>query len=72
MKPKEKAKEIFDKMYSVDDMLGNYPMCRQTSKKCAIIYVEGILEIIRYHGTDIGNHSLLFYKQVKQEKLKIV
>ena len=45
MKPKEKAKEIFNKMYQVDDIMGNYPMCFDTAKKCAIIAVDEILNI---------------------------
>jgi hypothetical protein len=43
MTPKEKAKSIFDKMYQVDDIMGNYPMCFDTAKKCAIIAVEEII-----------------------------
>ncbi len=43
MKPKEKAQEIFDKMYQVDDIMGNYPMCFDTAKKCALIAVDVIL-----------------------------
>jgi hypothetical protein len=44
MKPKEKAQEIFNKMYQVDDIMGNYPMCFDTAKKCALIAVEEILQ----------------------------
>ena len=40
MKPKEKAQEIFNKMYQVDDIMGNYPMCFDTAKKCALIAVD--------------------------------
>jgi hypothetical protein len=43
MKPKEKAQEIFNKMYQVDDVMGNYPMCFDTAKKCALIAVDVIL-----------------------------
>lgn len=43
MTPREKAKEIFDKMYNVDDPMGNYPMCFDTAKQCALIAVEEML-----------------------------
>ncbi len=43
MTPKEKAQEIFNKMYLVDDVMGNYPMCFDTAKKCALIAVDVIL-----------------------------
>jgi hypothetical protein len=43
MTPKKKAEEILDKMYQVDDINGNYPMCFDTAKKCALIAVDTIL-----------------------------
>jgi hypothetical protein len=43
MNAKEKAKEIFNKMYQVDDIMGNYPMCFDTAKKCALITIDEIL-----------------------------
>ena len=51
MKPKEKAQEIFNKMYQVDDVMGNYPMCFDTAKKCALIAVEEIL------NNNCGSHT---------------
>lgn len=36
---KKEAKIIFNKMYGVSDTLGNYPMCFETAKGCAIIAV---------------------------------
>lgn len=44
---KEKAKELFDKMYFVDDVMGNYPMCKSTAKQCAIIAVDEIIETLK-------------------------
>jgi|LakMenEpi03Aug12_release.lakeMendotaPanAssembly.Ray.scaffolds.fasta_scaffold1292221_2 hypothetical protein len=44
MTPKEKAKELYNKMYMVDDPIGNYPMCFDTAKQCALIAVEEILK----------------------------
>lgn len=43
MTPKEKAKELFDKMYIVEDLMGDYPMCFETAKQCAKIAVQEIL-----------------------------
>ena len=59
MTPKEKAMEIamkFDKDGQTDNAV-----------KCALICVEEILEIIRYHGTDIGKYSLKYWLDVKHE-----
>jgi hypothetical protein len=44
MKESEKAKELFDKMYNVDDVIGNYPMCFDTAKQCALIAVDEIIK----------------------------
>ena len=41
--PKEKAKEIFGKMYFADDLMDNYPICFKTAKQCALITVEEII-----------------------------
>ena len=62
MTPKEKAKEIFNNMYQVDDIMGNYPMCFDTAKQCAIIAVEEILSANLFN-TDENEYWL----QVKTE-----
>ena len=59
MTAKEKAKEIFDKMYNVDDPMGNYPMCFDTSKQCALIAVDDVLDKDGYNND--------YWQQVKQE-----
>lgn len=41
--PEEMAQYIFDQMYQVRDVLGNYPMCYDTAKECALIAVRTIL-----------------------------
>jgi hypothetical protein len=43
MTPKDKAKELFNKMYFVDDPIGNFPMCIETAIQCALIAVDEIL-----------------------------
>jgi hypothetical protein len=43
MNPKEKAEEIFNRMYQVEDDMDYYPMTLDTAKKCALIAVDVIL-----------------------------
>jgi hypothetical protein len=43
MTPQQKAKELFDKIDTVIDEWGNYPMCFDTSKQCALIAVDQII-----------------------------
>jgi len=74
MTPKEKAKELFDKMYLVDDIMGNYPMCFDTAKKCALIAVDEIIKELEfaYNGEVIIGHThRLYWSQVKQEILEL-
>ena len=42
MTPIEKAKELVDKMYMLDDPNGNYPMCFDIAKECALVAVEEV------------------------------
>ena len=61
MTPQEKAKELFDKMYFVDDPMGNYPMCFETAKQCALIAVDEIIKN-SFPGT-----IECYWQEVKQE-----
>ena len=71
MTPKEKAKELFNKMYMVEDPMGNYPMCFDTAKQCALIAVdEIILQCWDYREIDLGI-SLEYWEEVKQEIEKL-
>ena len=79
MTAKEKAKELFDKMYQVDDIMGNYPMCFDTSKKCALIAVDEIIKaspslpILSDSGT-YGNDIIennIYWNEVKEEITKL-
>ena len=45
MTPKEKAEKLFNQMYMVEDPMGNYPMCFDTAKHCALVLVEEILRV---------------------------
>jgi hypothetical protein len=59
MTPKEKAKELFNKMYFIDDPMGNYPMCFETAKQCALIAVDEIIKEVVL--------SSMYWQEVKQE-----
>ena len=63
MTTKTKAADLVSKFLESDKMVFNI----EGAKECALIAVDEILDIIRYHGTDIGKHSLLFWQEVKQE-----
>jgi len=74
MTPKEKAEQLTWKYYhniehTISDEYSNKDF--EISKQCVIIAVDEILEIIRYHGTDIGKHSLMFWEEVKEELEKL-
>ena len=76
MKPaKKKAQEIFNKMYQVDDIMGNYPMCFDTAKKCALIAVDEILDnmMLYQENFDAGKpvHHKSYWESVKQEIEKL-
>jgi hypothetical protein len=43
MTAKEKAKSLIEEMYCVEDPMGNYPMCYETAKQCALIAVDEML-----------------------------
>jgi hypothetical protein len=51
MTPKDKAKELFNKMYMVEDPMGNYPMCFDTAKQCALILVDEIINALDIYDT---------------------
>ena len=73
MTPREKAKELFDKMYNSKDQLRKYPMCFDTSKQCALIAVDEILDLnLGLSNCDEGNWAIdKFYLEVKQEIEKL-
>lgn len=65
MLPIEKAKEIFDKIYNVEDTMGDYPMCYETTKKCANILVEEVIKEFDYNSKNDKKQG--FWQQVKKE-----
>ena len=64
MTPKEKAAELFSKMFLSSDGLNKYPMCYDTAKQCALFAVEELLEVT--HDACKSN-TYLYWEQVKEE-----
>jgi hypothetical protein len=64
MTPKEKANELFNKMYMSEDPMGNYPMCFDTARECALIAVDEIMDI---NLVDKDYDLSTYWLQVKQE-----
>jgi hypothetical protein len=65
-KAKEKAKELWCKMYNVDDPMGKYPMCHDTAKQCALIVVDELRDNLPLI-TDVQN----YWRDVKNEIEKL-
>ena len=67
MTPKEKATElIWEYLPKIEGWKSEEKT--DLAKELALITVEQTLDIIRYHGTDIGSkYSLSFWLNVKQE-----
>ena len=68
MTPKEKAKELFDKMYSIniDEFISIH-----ASKNAALIAVDEIAEAIEWHEYETPNKEIRFWIEVKQEIKKL-
>lgn len=60
MTPKEKAKELYNKMY-------DYSLFEEEAKRCALIAVEEIKEAIFWHPFESPNFELEYWQEVKQE-----
>jgi hypothetical protein len=72
MKPKEKAKALFDKMYKADDVNSNYPMCFDSAKQCALIAVDEILSNDGWSSSlKEWNIFKNYFEDVKQEIKKL-
>jgi hypothetical protein len=69
MTPKDKAKELFNKMYFVDDPIGNFPMCIETAIQCSLIAVDEIISS-NPHSNPLNTNvesTMEYWQQVKQE-----
>ena len=64
--PKEKAKELVEKMHIESDII--YVMSKSQAKKCAIKLVDEILNYINIMNKDFNlNLSSNYWKKVKEE-----
>jgi hypothetical protein len=66
MAPREKAQELFDKMYSYTPIRANLTLIEEdknTAKQCALIAVDEIIKDYDYEGF----LSTKFWKEVKTE-----
>jgi hypothetical protein len=69
MTPKDKAKELFNKMYFVDDPIGNFPMCIETAIQCALVAVDEIISS-NPHSNPLNTNvesTMNYWQEVKQE-----
>ena len=69
MTPKEKAQELIHKFAKPIDGLHKYPMCYETSKQCALIAVDEILNNNKILFEDVLNDY--YWQDVKQEIEKL-
>lgn len=71
MNPKEKARELVDKYWKITDTL--------TTKKCALIAVDEVLENVNYFFNELEKDGLPnkfddeieYWQEVKQEIIKL-
>ena len=63
MTPKEKAKELVNKMA--------FEVCITDAKQCALIAVNEIKEAIFWHPFESPNFELEYWQEVKQEIEKL-
>ncbi len=73
MTPREKAKELVDKMKLATDEFGYININTERHKQCALIAVDEILDLnLGLSNCDEGNWAIdKFYLEVKQEIEKL-
>jgi hypothetical protein len=71
MTPKEKAKELIDKMYATQGP--EYGITEDEAKQCAIIAVDEIIELLLdfSKGYYTFSNNLKYYEEVKEEINKL-
>ena len=62
MSPKEKAKELIDKMYA--NQGPEYGITEDEAKQCALVAVDEVLNVI-------DNFEMIYWESVKQEIEKL-
>jgi hypothetical protein len=76
MTPKEKAEELFQKMYNklkdTKAIFLEYKSDKNSAKQCALIAVDEILTWLKAHQYSTKNYdAFVFYNEVKQEIEKL-
>ena len=72
MTPKEKAKELVDKMWNIDEGYGSIGF--HEAKQCTLVAVDEILKVIKKNFTNnvaLHNGELSYWIEVKQEIEKL-
>jgi hypothetical protein len=71
MTPKEKAKELIDKMYATQGP--EYGITEDEAKQCALISVDEIIELLvdLSKGFYTFSNNLKYYEKVKEEINKL-
>ena len=69
MTPKEKAVELFNKMYQAKDILFQKKMDKYQAKQCALIAVDEILDVL--FQIFESYEERIFWQEVKQEIEKL-
>lgn len=69
--PKEKALELFNKIYQVKDILFQQSMDNYQAKQCALIAVDEIMNAIDWHDFETPNKEFEYWQEVKQEIEKL-
>ena len=73
---KEKAKELIEKFFSVNDdkksKLGCNPFIdKDYAKQCALICVDEIIDAIDWHEFETPNNKIEYWQEVKEEIKKL-
>jgi hypothetical protein len=72
MSPQDKAKELFDKMYMVEDHMGKYPMCFNTAKECALIAAEEQISLLLSLSPYMAfPNQVTYWQEVEQEIINL-
>jgi hypothetical protein len=67
MTPKEKARELVDKIKLATDEFGYININTERHKQCALIAVNEICEAIHYHYDDSTDIEWKYWQEVKRE-----
>jgi hypothetical protein len=71
MTPREKAKELYEKIYFLKvNKNGNW-MFKEAAKQCAIICLYEIIAILDKEGYDECDSKIIYWQQVAEEINKL-